>query len=184
MALLPKDISDIIVEVRDTLQDQQKNRWTDQEIYRYIDRGIRDIALRTRYDFNKQIINVVSGTTDYLFTKECIELYKHNSVQTIEQIDSTLLRFEDSAEEYVAIEYYAFPRRIKYGVDTQIGLDEDLYNALTFFILERCYEKEDSTVSFQKAIYFKNEYLDYLSLHQTRWHGKSPVTLAKQDYLI
>jgi len=183
MSLLPKNISDIIVEVRDTLQDQQKNRWTDQELYRYLDQGMRDIALRTRYDLNTQIINVVSGTTDYSFDKECMELYKHSSAQTIEQVDSTTLRFEDSAEEEVTIEYYAFPARIVYGVDTALSLDEDLYDALKYYILYRGYEKEESTENLQKAIYFKNEYREYLSHHTTRWHGKTKYTLAKQDFL-
>jgi len=182
MSLLPKNISDILVEVRDTLQDQQKNRWTDQELYRYIDQGMRDIALRTMYLFTKQTINVVDGTTDYLLDKECIEFYKHSSAQDLEQVDSTTLRFKDSAEEEVDIEYYAFPARIVYGVDTTVTLDEDLYDALRYFLLYRCYEKEESTANFQKAMYFKSEYKDYLSLHLTRWHGNTAHTMAKQDF--
>jgi len=182
MSLLPKNISDILTEVRDTLQDTQKNRWTDPELYRYLDQGMRDIALRTKYDLSEQTINVVSGTTRYILHKECIEVYKHDSAQTIKQIDSRTIEFEDSTEEDVTIEYYAFPDRIVYGVDTTLSMDEDLYDALVLYILKKCYLKEDSTTSFQRAILFKGEYLDFLSLHQTRWHGKTNDTLAKQDF--
>jgi len=176
------NISDLITKTRYTLQDTAKNRYTDEEIYVYIDDAIRDIALRTMYNRISQDIIVVDGQTTYGLTSEAIKFASISTAQTYEIQDPTTIIFEDSTAEDVTIEYYAFPDRIVYGVDTVLSLDEDMYDLVRMFVLARCYEKEDSTELMQKAQYFMNRYRDYLNQNLTRWHGDLEVTLAKNDF--
>ena len=186
MALIPKRISDLFIEVRDTLQDQQKSRWNDQELFRYLDQGNRDITLNTRKNHTKDTIFVADPalpqqTTEYNLSKEAIEFYEITSEQPYEVKDARTIVFPENKEEYVKIEYYAFPDRIIYGNTQEILLDEDLYDAIRYYIIFKCYQKEDNAESFQKSQYFKSEYGTQLQKHLTRWNTFDTTT-SRTDF--
>ena len=176
-------ISSFITSVRDTLQDQQATRWTDEELTRYIDQGNRDMAYTTKYMRVPETISVVDGTTTYDLTYEAIEFHEIDSTQKYEVLNNKQIEFEDSTAEDVDIVYYAYPDRIQYGVTTSLTLENDLFDALRFFVLYRAYQKEASTTNMQKAQYFKNEYENVLKKNMPRWHGQEPITLYRSDYL-
>jgi len=195
MALIVKRISDIFTEVKDSLQDQQGTRWTEQELYRYLDQGMRNIALATKYNLIKHEIAVGDKTASpfvdtYTLPLEAIEFYSIHSkdktaetTQSNEIIDARTIRFPENKREDVVVEYYAFPNRVVYGTVVELELDEDLYDALYMFILYRAYQKEASTENLAKAGYFNGEYRTQLSLNMTRWHGKYEVTSSRTAFL-
>jgi len=188
MALIVKKIADILTEVRDTLQDQQQSRWSEQELFRYVDQAVRNVALTTRYNKINHTIHVADplqpGITDtFELPYEAIEFYNIESEQPYEIMDARTIKFPDNEEEEVIVEYYAFPKRVVYGAVVDLEMDEDLYDALKFFILYRSYQKEASTENIQKAQYFKGEYSSALSLHLTRWHGKFEVKSTRTEFL-
>lgn len=194
---MTRRIDDILTDIRDTLQDKQKSRWTDQELYRYLDQALRNVAMATRYNKIKHMIYVnepdvpTPPTTDYKLPYEAIEFYKiYNAesslgeIQPYEILDASTIRFPENKEQKIMVEYYAFPARINYGAATEINVDEDLFDAIRFFILYRAYQKEASTENIQKAQYFKGEYANTLAMHETRWHGKFNVETSRKDYYL
>ena len=194
---MTRRIDDILTDIRDTLQDKQKSRWTDQELYRYLDQAMRNVALATKYNKIKHTIHVNDPlnpsptTTDYALPYEAIEFYKISNadsslgeLQPYELVDAKTIRFPENVEQMVLVEYYAFPARINYGATTEINVDEDLHDAIRFFVLYRAYQKEASTENIQKAQYFKGEYANTIAMHSTRWHGKFDVETSRKDYYL
>ena len=188
--LIKKRVADILIETRDLLQDQQKTRYTDQELYRYLDQAVRNIALATRYNRVKQTIHVADPlinplpTNPYQLDQEAIEFYKVDSQQPHDVIDARTIVFPENKDELVEVEYYAFPDRIVYGVTLELFLDEDIYDALKYFMAYRSYEKEASTENIGKAQYFKGQYSELLSTNLTRWHGDFEVQTSRQDFYL
>ena len=185
MALLIKQIPELFTEVRDLLQDQQKTRWTDQELYRYLDQAVRNIAISTKYNLIKQTITVsptAQNPTTYTLDFEAIEFYKIDSEQPYEILDANTIRFPEAKDEEVKVEYYAYPKRIVYGATTSLMLDEDMIDAAVFFIGYRAYQKEASVENINKANYFRDEYSTRLSANLTRWHGKFEVKSSRTDF--
>ena len=187
MALILKKVTDILTEVRDTLQDQQQSRWTEQELFRYLDQGVRNIAVATRYNKVTDKLKVNDSLSAYptnslTLTQEAIEFYKITANQPHEIIDARTILFPDNTEEEVEIEYYAYPPRVVYGAATELLLDEDLYDAVRYFILYRAYQKEASAENISKAQYFKGEYGNILTMNATRWHGKFEVESTRTAF--
>ena len=188
MALIAKRIADIFTDVRLTLQDQQKTRWDDQELYSYLDQAVRNIALVTKSILVKDLIHVADPTlpqttTDYTLSMEAIEFYKIHAEQKSDVIDARTVRFEDNKEEQVVVEYYAFPPRIIYGATTEISLEEDEYDTIKYFLLYRAYQKEASTENIQKAQYFMGQYFAGISAKTVRWHGLYDIKTSRTEYL-
>lgn len=189
MALITKQISEVLTEVRDTLQDKQKSRWTDQELHRYLDQAMRNIALRTKYLHKIQIIEVgddahiLADSDLYDLDYEAIDFAEFQSEQSFNIMTSSQIEFPFNQEETVVVDYYAYPARVIYGVTTEINIDQDLYEAITFFILYRAYAKEDTTENFKKSEYFNKEYRDHLKLAGGRWSGNiDDNTPFKMDF--
>ena len=84
-------------------------------------------------------------------------------------------------DEIVEVEYYCFPDRIFYGTTTEIFLDEDLYDAMRYYILFRAYQKEASSENLQKSQFFKGEYGTQLQKHLSRWNTFD-VTTSRTDF--
>ncbi len=182
--LLPKKISDLILTMRETLQDLQKNRWTDQEIYKYIDQAIRDIAVKTKYNRVVQEISVVTGISTYPLDFQLLAYYGSNSIQAIDFPDNANVRFPETRPETVLLEYYALPDRIVYGVVSELSLDEDIYDMIILYCLAKCYMKEDIAEWVQKSGAFTAEYNEAIGQNMTRWQGSLDVPIAKNDYYI
>ena len=182
--LIKKMVADILTETRDILQDQQQSRYTNQELYRYLDQAVRNVALSTRFNVITQKIHVglPLSTDTYTLDQEAIEFLKKECKQPYEIIDANTIKFPDNKDEEIKIVYYAFPKRVVYGVTLELYFDEDIYDMLKYFIAYRCYEKEASTEDIGKAQYFKGQYQELISLNATRWHGKTEVELYKKDF--
>jgi len=183
MALITKRIADLLTEVRDILQDQQKTRYTDQELFRYLDQGLRNVALATKYLKQVDMFHVKPDTT-FTLTLEAIEFYKITSQQPHEVLDARTVTFPAGEDEDVKIEYYAFPPRIIYGGTVTLELDEDIYDMLRYYIAYRAYEKEASTENLNKAQYFKNEFATLLAMNGQRGHSTFEVTTSRKDYYL
>jgi len=182
MALTTRSISDILTRIRYTLQDASGTRWTDEEMYVYIDDAMRDIALRTFYRRISQDISINTTDTLYYLDYEAIKIHSIASAQQITIEDATTLSIESPSAENITVEYYAYPDRVTYGSTTVLTLEEDMYNLVIWFVLSKCYEKEDSTELLAKSGYFMQRYMDYISLNMTRWHGELDPVLAKSDF--
>ena len=191
MALIPKKIDYILAEMRDTLQDQQASRWTQRELYRYLDQALRHIALATKYNKIKHTIKTGDVNTDtYTLPYEAIEFYSITPKEAETEapqphiiLDANTIQFPENRDAEVVVEYYAFPKRIVYGVDSEMLLDEDLFDALKYYVLYRAYEKEASVENIQKAQYFMGQYQGILAMHLTRWHGKFEVISSRTAFL-
>lgn len=181
--LLPINIADLITSVRDTLQDIAGVRWTDQELYRYIDQANRDIAVRLKNNNQVDNIAVVSGTTDYALNYQAIEFHKIVTAQHYEIVDNATIKFKDSMPETVVVDYYAYPARVKYGVDTTLLLEEGLYDCIIEYVLHKCYRKEASTQNLQKAQVFFGSYIKLLSLQSRSGDQTVEVQPHKSDFL-
>lgn len=184
MALTTIQISDLLTRIRYTLQDTAGTRWTDQEMFTYIDMGMRDIALRTFYNRKSQDISINTTATSYSLDHELIKLYKIDSVQDFTLSDASKLTIENPAVEDITVEYYAYPPRVVHGSTTTLTLEQDMYDLLVWYVLSKCYEKEDSTELLAKSGYFLQRYMDFINLNLTRWHGDldDDVNLAKSDF--
>jgi len=184
MSIAITTVTTVFEAVRDTLQDTSANRWTNQELFRYLNQGIRDIALRTKYKYEKDVFTVSDSSETYNLNYEVIEFYKIDSEQTYEILTDQTIKFEDQEDEEVTVEYYAYPDKIAYAEDTDIAIDDALLYSIKSFILFKCYEKEDSTQSLQKAQYFYQHYMDGLNQDMSQWHGKIHNDFAKNDYYV
>ncbi len=181
MALAPKKIADIILEIRDTLQDLQENRWTEQELYRYLNQGARDTALQLKNTNIKHTITVdPSQPNSYDLPYEAIEFYNISSVQPYEY-SLTEITFPDNRAEDVLVDYYAYPPEIIYGVTLEVSIERDLYDALKFYVLYRAYEKEDNTEKLAKSSYFYQKYKEVLARNTMRW-GNFDQPVSRSDY--
>jgi len=184
MALIATKVSDIFEAVRDTLQDTQENRWTNEELFRYLNQGIRDIAVRTKYKYEKDVFDVTDASETYDLNFEVIELFKVDTTQEYEVLNDQAIKFPNMKEEEVTVEYYAYPARIAYSEDLEITIEDDICGAIKNYVLFKAYEKEDSTESLNKAQYFYQHYLDSLNQDMSRWHGKIQNDFAKNDFYI
>lgn len=181
--LLPTNISDLIVSVRDTLQDAAGIRWTDQELYRYIDQANRDIAVRLKNNNQVEEISVVSGTTNYSLNHQAIEFHKITTAQPYEIVDNATIKFKDSMPETVVVDYYAYPARVVYGATTALTLVEGLYDCIVEYVLHKCYKKEASTQNLQKAREFFGSYISLLSMQPRNAGQTVEVHPHKSDFL-
>ncbi len=181
MALQVKKIADILVEIRDTLQDLQKNRWSDQELYRYLSQGIRDIYLTLKCENIKHEITVDPALPNvYDLPYEAIEFFKIHTVQPF-TYTSTTITFPDNRAEDVIIDYYAYPDDIIYGVTIEIEEERDIQDMLKYYVLYRAYEKEDSAENINKSSMFYERYNQAIARNTTRWDNyDQPVD--RQDY--
>ena len=194
--LLKKQISEIFIAARDLLQDQQRVRYPDQELFRYLDQGVRDIALNTKHNrITTEIYvndpNIIHLSDEYTLPFEAIEFESITNadsnlaiIQPYDIIDAYTIKFPEKKEQKVKVIYYAFPPRILYGAVTEIELDEDLYDALNFYIAHKAYQKEASTENLSKSQYFRQEYISALSRNTIRWHGTFEVETSKQDFYL
>lgn len=176
-------LSELLAEVRDTLQDGSKRRWLDSELEKYVNQGIRDIAKKTKFFRQVQDLSVVAGTTQYTLTYKVIEFDSISTAQDHTVLDNKTIEFADPKEETVQVVYYGYPLSVSVATDGEIPMEEDLEDALKYYVLKKAYEKEDSTENFRKATYYKNEYREILADDMTRWHGHLDVDLAKKDFL-
>lgn len=175
-------ITQLITRIRPTLQDTNSLRWTDDELEYYINDGLKDIAVRTMYNRIVEELPVTPLSTAYILDNEAIEFKSVDTNQLYTITDNQTITFTDPELETVEVVYYAYPNAVTVLADSTIPLEQDLTEALKYFVLKRCYEKEDSTENFSKASYFDNEYNKNLARNATRWHGLTDVTLAKNDF--
>ncbi|WP_373069828.1 DUF6682 family protein [Sulfurimonas sp.] len=171
-------VQDFNTSIRYKLQDEAKNRWTDVELLDYTNEGLRDIAVRTFYNKIDEDISVLSTQTTYTLTKEPIKVYSVNSYQQFTQPTKDTLLFTNPRDEDITVTYYAYPD----AVTTDIDEDIDIIDALKYFVLSKAYEKEDIAENFNKAIYFQDKYISYISENMTRWHGDEDVMPDKSDF--
>ena len=187
MALITKPVSIMLTEIRDTLQDLQRARWSDQELYRYLDQGNRDIALTAKWNRITHIIDVGAKTstgnpqTEYSLPYEAIEFEKITCKQSYTIVTPSLFHFPDNETEQVEIIYYGYAHSIVYGVTNEITLEQDLYDALRNYALYRAYAKEDSPENQQKSQMFKSEYYQSISRNAARWSSFG-TPISRQDY--
>ena len=171
-------VTDFNTSVRYTLQDSDSRRWKDAELLDYINEGMRDIALKTFYNRIVEDINVTSSTTTYTLTKTPIKIDLVQTYQKYDIVSSNQIVFREPRDEAIKVYYYAYPDT----VTTDISAEIDIIDALKYFVLHKCYEKEDSPENFNKASYFHAKYIDYINDNMTRWHGDIYVPLAKSDF--
>ena len=182
MALTVKPISSLLTDVRHTLQDTSGKRWTDLEMFTYIDKAVRDIAKKTKYLHIVQDITVTEGVDTYNLSHQMIKLHSVTTVQDYTIDDATSITIEDAQDEDITVDYYAYPPRVVYGTTTNLTLEEDMYDWIELYVLYKCYQKEDSTELQQKAMGFLGLYKSELAENLTRWHGFLDVTLSKNDF--
>ena len=175
-------VSALFAKVRTTLQDVTPNRWTNAELENYMNEGIQDIAVSTMYNRIEETLTVVSTVHTYQLDETPIRIDSIDTTQDYTLADNQTLSFTDPTDESIDVVYYAYPTDITLAANPTIALDRDLVEALKFYILKRCYEKEDSTENFGKASYYDREYYKTIANNMTRWHGHTEVNLAKQDY--
>jgi len=164
--------------VRYTLQDTNKSRWLDAELLDYTNEGIRDIALRTFYNRVVETISVQSGITTYTLLKPVISIDNVDTIQQHTIGNNHEIIFVDPKAQDIEVIYYAYPDTI---TDT-ITADVNIIDALKYYVLHKCYEKEDSPENFNKASYFMQKYLSVASENMSQRHGDISVTVAKNDY--
>ena len=173
-------VTDFNTSVRYTLQDTDKRRWSDLELLDYMNEGIRDIALRTFYNRISENITVTSSTSDYTLVKTPIKIHEVRTYQPYLIKSHNVISFPFPQEEVAEVIYYAYPEAIASEINEEI----DIIDSLKYFVLHKCYEKEDSPENFQKAGYFYNKYIEYINENMTRWHGDADVILSKSDFFI
>ena len=173
-------VTDFNTSVRYTLQDIDKRRWSDAELLDYANEGMRDIALKTFYNRIVEDISVTSAQTEYTLSKVAIKIDLVETYQAYTIISNTKIVFQSPKDEDITVYYYAYPDTISTVIDEEI----DIIDALKYFVLHKCYEKEDSPENFSKANYFHTKYIDYINDNMTRWHGDASVSLSKSDYFL
>lgn len=67
-------IEDILLRVRDTLNDHKKQRWSDDTLIRNLKEGITDIAIQSRLFKNSVAIPLVSGQEVYKLPDNLLEI--------------------------------------------------------------------------------------------------------------
>ena len=174
-------VSELITRTRPTLQDTNSNRWSDTELLYYVNEGLKDIAVQTYYNRIEETLTVVTTQQSYVLTAKVIRFDVIDTNQTYSVLDNQTLYFTSPEAESVDVSYYAYPTEMA-STSSTLPIEQDLIEALKYFVLKRCYEKEDSTENFSKATYFNNEYMKALARNSIRWEGLLDVTMAKQDY--
>lgn len=178
----PTLITELLKEVRYECQDSQKTRWTDAELYLYLNQAMRRIAMRTKYHRVVETIPVVKGTNSYPLSFEMIEAFDISTVQPHYMPNNNTINFEDAKTEDVTIDYYGYPEKVEYGVTTQLFLEADMYDMVRFYILYKAYKKEDSVENRSKAQEYLNDYKQAIAENSMR-EGKTLPLTGINDYL-
>ncbi len=190
MALLNTKITDILTAIREALQDKQKTRWTDQDLYVYLEQANRQIAIDTKSNHITQRIDVydaahqITGVDVYPLDAEAIEFYHVTSVQPYDILNPTEIQFPQNREETVFVDYYGYYDPIIYGATLHIERERDLIDAYKYFVCSRVYQQEDNTENFQKSGYFSQEYARTIARNSSRWDGQFDVQPHKSDFYV
>ena len=175
-------VSSITSRIRTTLQDVTPKRWTNDEVDEYINEGLEDIATETKHTRTIETLSVVASTTVYDLNSKAIEFESIDTEQVYTLTSNQRITFTDPAIESVEVIYYAYPDAVDLATDQTLDLDNDLVTALRFYVLARCYEKEDLGENFQKAMYYENKYNKKIDKNSSRWQGDTEVTIHKNDF--
>lgn len=172
--------SALITRARYTLQDTNANRWSNDEMLTYINDGLTDLALATMHHKVEQELSVVSTVSSYVLSYPVIQFELIDTTQSYSITNNQTIVFDSPVDETVDVVYYAYTNDVAIG--DELPIEKDLEDALKYYVLKRCYEKEDSTENFSKAAYFDNEYRKAVARNSSRWEDESAIVLAKQDY--
>ena len=161
-------VSELITQIRKTLQDADADYWTDAELLEYYNNGIRVISSERLEE---------TTTTDVALTTDTYQYTVNGVLRYISAIDSNNIErplYPDDnsgehdvygivVEEYnriyvntpitgvtVTIKHIALPDDQETTDTVRMG-DETM---LKYYVLSRAYEKEQDTENFQKAQYF------------------------------
>lgn len=165
-------VEQILTQVRDTLTDYEKNRWSDSELLSYLNESINVLASE-RNDRQKSITFALDSTENtyiingvlryvsaedsngykrklYLDEEEAME--DNGGILIVNQDEVYVVTPEDDVN--LTIKYIGMPNESNMSSYVRVG-DEV---AIKYYILSKSYEKETDTESFQKSQVFMGRF--------------------------
>ena len=109
-------IANIFLDVRDTLNDQQKQRYSDETLLRHLNSGIKDIALQTKLFKSNIVLPILEGVSVYalpssvLRVSHCSYNWKPLALKSTGWMDhnkerdwkfTSIVRTSDSDKDYI-----------------------------------------------------------------------------------
>ena len=165
-------VRDLLHQTRDTLQDTDKNYWSDSELLDYFNSGLKSLASERLEEPKTTTVNLltgineynVSGVLRYISTKDSDgNIRKLYPDDTTGDDDESGIVISDYNRIYVNnpetnislfIKHIAIPDNKNLNDIVRSG-DE---NVLKYFMLSKSYEKESDMENFQKSQYFLQQY--------------------------
>lgn len=180
-------ISDFNTSIGFTLQDSPHTRWIVAELLVYMNDGLRDYAVKTMSFPAKETFTMSSTVTSYFLTGEIIKLksIKPNSgvfefgVPTPREI--TVLLPKNGV--VVTVEYFTVPTLLT-NISTVIDFFHNTIEALRYYVLMRCYQKDETNENFQKAAYYEQRYMQTVSQNADGYASSLPVTPYQNDFYV
>lgn len=87
-------LSDLIDQVRDHLDEPDEEQWTNVQIRKWINEGVRDVARRGEVVQARATIATVSGTQEYSLPTDIVRIHR--------------VEYQDASNQTTALEYRAF----------------------------------------------------------------------------
>lgn len=178
-------ISDFQTSIGLTLQDSPHTRWTLAELLVYMNDGLRDYAVKTMSFPAKETFTMNSLVTSYFLTGEIIKLKSIKPSSGIFEFgvptprEITVALPKDNID--VVVEYFTVPT-ILTNLDTTMDFFHNTIEALRYYVLMRCYQKDETNQNFSKAAYYEQRYMQTVSQNADGYASNLNTTIYQNDF--
>jgi len=177
-------VLDLLHQTRDTLQDGDKNYWSDSELLDYYNSGIKSLAAERLEEPKTTSLALLTGTNEYQVDGVLRYISAKDSDGTVRALYPDNTSGDDDTNGLIVLDYnriyvnnpvtnisislkhIAIPENKNLNDIVRSG-DE---NALKYYILSKAYEKENDMENFQKSNYFMTQYTR--ELYTVKKHSK------------
>ena len=180
-------ISEFNTSIGYTLQDSPHTRWTEAELLVYMNDGLRDYAVKTMSFPAKETFTMSSVVTSYFLTGEIIKLKSITpsagafefGVPTPREI--TIALPKDDID--VAVEYFTVPEPLT-NISTTMDFFHNTIEALRYYVLMRCYQKDEISQNFQRAGFYEQKYLQTVAQNADGYASELHPTVFQNDFYV
>ena len=176
-------ISELITDVTDTLEDPSFTRWTQAELIRYINRGIKYIYGETLAHKEVEVIAIDALTQDYTLSFTPIDIESVMCDLPFSMTNTTTFHIAEPVDgKELTVEYYCVPLAPITATTESIDQTNSFTEALTDYVLYKCFAKETDPKYFAKAAFHEGLVAETLATGTFSYAEVGQLDLSRKEF--